>query len=79
MRFLYTTIFSFYFHQIYCENLDVDLLCINLFLYCLLHKRRLCFLVAFVCLFVCKQHCSNSYEHIAMKFYGGVWGGTIKK
>ena len=27
-----------------------------------------------VCLFVSEQHYSKSYERIAMKFYGGVWG-----
>ena len=29
-------------------------------------------LVALVCLFVCGQHYSKSYERIGMKFYGGV-------
>ena len=32
-----------------------------------------------VCLFVCEQYDSNSYEQIAMKFYGGVWGGKLNK
>ena len=31
-----------------------------------------------VCLFVCGQHNSKSYERIGMKFYGGVWGSTMK-
>ena len=30
------------------------------------------FSVAFVCLPVCLQHYSKSYERISMKFYGGV-------
>ena len=36
-------------------------------------------LVALVCLSVCKQHYSKSYKRIAVKFYGGIWGGTMKK
>ena len=34
----------------------------------------------FLCLFVCAQHYSKSYEQIAMKFYGygGVLGNTMK-
>ena len=40
------------------------------------------FLVALVCLFVCLsvcgQHYSKSYERIGMKFYGGVLGSTMK-
>ena len=31
-----------------------------------------------VCLSVCGQHYSKSYERIEMKFYGGVLGSTIK-
>ena len=33
------------------------------------------FLVVFVCLAVCWQHYSKSYDQIRMKFYGGAWGG----
>ena len=36
------------------------------------------FLVALVCLFVCGQHYSESYERIGMKFYGGALGSTMK-
>ena len=36
------------------------------------------FLVGFVCLFVCGQHYSKTYERIGMKFYGGVLGSTMK-
>ena len=40
------------------------------------------FLVALVCLLVCLsvcgQHYSKSYERIGMKFYGGVLGSTKK-
>ena len=40
----------------------------------------------FFCLSLCKQHHSNNYEQIAMKFYGGggggggggIWGGKTK-
>ena len=32
----------------------------------------------FVCLFVCGQHYSQSYERIAMKFYGRVLSSTSK-
>ena len=32
-------------------------------------------LVALVCLYVCKQHYSHSYERIAKKFHVGVKGG----
>ena len=35
-------------------------------------------LVALVCLFVCGQQYSKSYEWIKMKFYGGVVGSTMK-
>ena len=35
-------------------------------------EKEVMVLVAFVCLSVCKQHYSKSYEPIAMKFYGGV-------
>ena len=35
------------------------------------------FLVVLVCLFVCRQHYSKSYEDW-MKFYGGVMGSTMK-
>ena len=31
-----------------------------------------------VCLFVCRQHYSKSYELIAMKFYGKVLDSTMK-
>ena len=31
-----------------------------------------------VCLFVCGQHYSKSYEWIGMKGYGGVWLSTVK-
>ena len=31
-----------------------------------------------VCLFVCGQHYSKSYEWIGMKFYEGVLGSTMK-
>ena len=31
-----------------------------------------------VCLFVCGQHYSKSYERIGMKFYAGVLGSTMK-
>ena len=31
-----------------------------------------------VCLFVCGQHYSKSYEWIGMKFYGGVLGSMMK-
>ena len=37
------------------------------------------FSVAFVCVYVCKQHYSRSYKWIAMKFHGGVLGSTIHK
>ena len=44
--------------------------------------KEVLFLVALVCLFVCLsvcgQHYSKSYEHIGMKFYGGVLGSTMK-
>ena len=40
--------------------------------------KEVMFLVAFVCLFVCGQHHSKSYERIGMKFYGGVLGSTMK-
>ena len=40
------------------------------------------FLVALVrlsvCLFVCRQHYSKSYERIRMKFYGEVLDSTVK-
>ena len=32
----------------------------------------------FVCLSVCGQHYSKSYERIEMKFYEGVLGSTVK-
>ena len=32
-----------------------------------------------VCLFVCGQHYSNSYERIGMKFYGGLMVYMYKK
>ena len=32
----------------------------------------------FVCLFVCGQHYSKSYEWIGMKFYAGVLGSAMK-
>ena len=42
--------------------------------------KEIMFLVALVCLCVCLsvcgQHYSKSYEWIGMKFYGGVQGGT---
>ena len=31
----------------------------------------------YVCLSVCEQHYSKSYEGIGMKFYGEVLGGTM--
>ena len=31
-----------------------------------------------VCLFVCGQHYSHSYERIGVNFYGGVLGSTMK-
>ena len=34
------------------------------------------FLLAFVCLFVCQQLYTKSYERILMKFSGSVGGGT---
>ena len=40
--------------------------------------KKVMFLVAFVCLSVCGQHYSQSYEQIGMKFYGGVLGSTMK-
>ena len=38
------------------------------------------FLVASVWFFppLFKQHYSKGYEQIAIKFYGGVWGGKMK-
>ena len=33
----------------------------------------------FVCLSVCEQHYSKSYEQIVMKFHGGVRDGKWKK
>ena len=36
-------------------------------------------LVVLVCLFVCKHHYSKRSELIAMKSYGGVWGGKRNK
>ena len=36
------------------------------------------FSVVLVCLSVCKQHYSTSYEWITMKFYGGVRGSSRK-
>ena len=36
------------------------------------------FSVAFVCLSVCLQHYSKSYERIAMKFYEGLLGAGVK-
>ena len=45
--------------------------------------KKVMFLVALVCmsvcLFVCGQHYSNSYERIGMKLYGRVLGSTMKK
>ena len=42
-------------------------------------QRRLCFWWCwFVCLSVCGQHYSKSYERIGMKFYGGILGSTMK-
>ena len=35
------------------------------------------FSVALVCRYGCKQHYSQSYEWIAIKFNGGVWGGKM--
>ena len=35
-------------------------------------------LIVLVCSSVCKQHHSKCYEQIAIKFYGGVQGGTVK-
>ena len=40
--------------------------------------KEVMFLVALVCLSVCEQHYSKSYELIGMKFYGGVLGSTLK-
>ena len=44
--------------------------------------KEVMFLVALVslsvCLFVCGQHYSISYERIGMKFYGGVQSSTRK-
>ena len=44
--------------------------------------KEVMFLVALVslsvCLFVCGQHYSKSYERIGMKFYGGVLSSTRK-
>ena len=44
--------------------------------------KEVMFLVALVslsvCLFVCGQHYSKSYERIEMKFYGGVLSSTRK-
>ena len=44
--------------------------------------KEVMFLVALVslsvCLFVCGQHYSKSYERIGMKFYGGVQSSTRK-
>ena len=44
--------------------------------------KEVMFLVALVCLFVCLsvcgQHYSTSYERIGMKFYGGAQGSTMK-
>ena len=31
-----------------------------------------------VCLSVCEQHYSKSYDQIGVKFYGGVLGSTMK-
>ena len=44
----------------------------------LLGKREVMYLVALVCLFVSEQHCSKTYERIAMKFYGEVPGCARK-
>ena len=45
-------------------------------------QRRFMFLVVLislsVCLFVCGQHYSKSYERIGMKFYGRVLSSTRK-
>ena len=45
----------------------------------LLHSwhKEVVLLVALVCLFVCGQHNSKSYEQIGMTFNGGVLGGTM--
>ena len=43
--------------------------------------KEVMFLVALelsVCLSVCVQHYSKSYERIGLKFYGGVLGSTMK-
>ena len=44
--------------------------------------KEVMFLVALVCLsvclFVCEQHYSKSYERIGMKFYGRVLSSTMK-
>ena len=41
--------------------------------------KEVMFLVTLVCLFVCRQHYSKSYDRIGLKFYGGVLGSTMKK
>ena len=55
---------------------------INHFLLITSLAKEVMFLVALVCLFVCLsvcgQHYSKSYERIGMKFYGGVLGSTMK-
>ena len=48
------------------------------FYYLLFLAKEVMFLVALVCLFVCGQNCSKSYERIRMKFYGGALGSIIK-
>ena len=44
-------------------------------IYLIISAKKIMFLVAFICLFVCYQHYSKTYERIVMKFYGGVRGG----
>ena len=39
---------------------------------------KVMFSVVLVCLSICKQYYSKSYEQIEMKFYGGVGGGAMK-
>ena len=68
-------------------KINLHKICVLLF-YCLLLSfitslaKVVMFLVALVCLFVCLsvcgQHYSKSYEWIGMKFYGWVLGSTMK-
>ena len=61
--------------RVHYVSMDLDLFITSL-------AKEVMFLVASVCLsvclFVCEQHYSKSYERIGMKFYGRVLSSTSK-